>query len=98
MDDSQGTAGPLKMFGNWPDVDMQLVSDFRQYVGKPVKTSPSCMIRLHMDIPIEESEAETYAKYLANGQHKELYEAIIKKHPGDVSKSGAKALKAALGL
>ncbi len=92
------TDGKLKIFGNWPDVDMQVISDYRQYDGMPSKASANCLIRLHMDIEIDEKDVATFADYLANGNGTDLYKAIIAKHTGDEATRGAKALKAALGL
>ena len=98
MGTSQGTQGNLKFFGNWPDVDLQVLSDFRQYDGRLEGTKPDCVLRLHMDISIDVVDVPRYTDWLMKGEHKKLYDAIIKEHPGDISKVGAKTLKAALGL
>ena len=96
MNDSPGKMQPQ---GNWPDVDVQVIKDYLQPASKSkVPNDPSCVLRLHMDIGIDEADANDFMKHLKNGAHKDLYARVLEIHGAAPKDRGAQVLRAALNL
>ena len=88
----------MKILGNWPDVDLQIVGDFTQSDSATTR-APVFYLRLHMDVELGDSDkAMALWGMLQEGKRKEVYAKVIEIRNADGTKRGPRALRAALNL
>ena len=85
----------MEKFGDWPYVDIVLVKDYEQ--SAQGKGAPRCFVRIHMDIPIKESDASAVDGMLKKSEHKKLYDTLLQIDT-KTDPRGLATLKAALGV
>ena len=86
--------GSGKQFGDWPDYDYIVGSDFAG-----ATRTPKLYFRLHVDILLaDETEAESYRQMLANGNHQGCFDRLVAKTQVKEGQRGHSFLKAAFGV
>ena len=91
----------FQLRGNFPDVDVQVIRDFKQDAvtdNRGRKNKPDCILRIHMDLNFLDDEGVAIAlqKLLHDRKHQDLYDGIIQDDSGLEDQRGATVLRAAL--
>jgi len=93
------TTQTFKILGDWPDVDVIVLQDYKHSAAQATFHEPKCFLRLHMDIQIKNcDDLDKLRKLIDEGKAEELFkmiEEVAGKYPGS---RGRAMLIAALGL
>lgn len=89
---------PRVQLGSWPYVDIVLVKDYEQ--SQMMKGKKRCFVRIHMDIPIKDTDVDTIDDLLKAADHEGVLKKVKENTPSnpDPNSTGMATLKAALGL
>ncbi|MGH7638880.1 MAG: hypothetical protein ACREOK_14625 [Gemmatimonadaceae bacterium] len=72
-------AAPSTVLGSPPDVDHELIKDYR-YDGTRMK-APRLVYRIHLDVPIDKSDWKDLRKAMDDKKHHTAYEKVKKNIP-----------------
>ena len=84
--------------GTWPDPDVQVVADYKQekHTTSTRTRTPKCVMRIHMDIDIDEADVGALMSDLHQDKGPEIYRRII--GTTNPKKRGPAVLRAAFRL